>query len=209
MAIDEFEDLDELESRLRVKLESIVADLITVFRTDLATYVEKSVRNRFVAGGDFAESLSDETLLSLKKSTAELGETVAHEISESLTGDMDFWFGPDVSEGEGKSFDAHTQLMERLQRVAEATEELLRGYGFPEDEGGGYGLTYSPPAYFVNGKYPPGLAENFWKYLAQLNEVRDSRRQQDLGRRKAVQRHRWDTVDRKARKDRGEGGQES
>ena len=203
MALDEYEDVDELEGRLRRNLESIVADMITVFRADLPNFVAREVRNRFVAHEAFAETIDDDTLRAIKVECQQVGDEVAEQVAEGLSGDMDFWFGPHVIGDEGKSFEEHAGLMERLQAASEATAELLERHNFPEDDGGGYTIRYAPPAYFVNGKYAPGLAESFWKYLGQLNEVREARRQQDLGRRRAVQRHRWDTVDQR-KKPRGD-----
>jgi hypothetical protein len=197
---EQYEDIDETEARLRRNLESIVADLLVVFRTDLADFVGKEVRNQFVTHADFAETLSNDQVLAIKKRCDEVGAQVAEEVVAGLSGDMDFWFGPEVPAGEGKTLDAHTGLMERLQAAAEATVGILREFGFPEDKAGVQPVRYHPPAYFVNGKYAPGLAESFWKYLGQLNEVREARREQDEGRRRAVQRHRWDTIEQPSKK---------
>lgn len=196
MALDQFDDLDELETRLRRNLEAAVADLLAVLRSDLVTFVEREVRNRFVAAADLAETMEDDQLISLKGKVGELGTRVAKEICDDLSGDMQFWFGPDVPLGEGKSFDAHTPLMDKLQTIAVETGKLLDEYGFPKD-GEGYDLRYSPPAYFVNGKYAPGVAETFWKNFAQLKELREERLKHDVGRRRSVRRHRWDVVDKK------------
>jgi len=197
MPVEDYEDLDAIEARVRRHLESIVADLIDVFEADVPTFIAREVRNRFVAHPAFAESIPDEKLVEIKKRCDIVGDEAANAMREALTGDMEFWFGPDVPHGDGKTFDVHETLIDRLQLAAQETERILREYQFPADEGDNYQIKYTPPAYFVKGKYTPGLAENFWKYLAQLNEVREARRQQDEGRRKALQRHRWDTVEQK------------
>lgn len=200
MTLESYEELDEFESRLRRNLESNVADFLEIFQTDVATFVEKQVRNRFIGSPDFAEALDDDKILKLKNRIKEVGENIAKEVCEGLSGDMDFWFGPDVPLGEGKSMEAHTPLIERLQVAAVAASELLAEFKFPENDGGGYDIKYAPPAYFVNGKYAPGLAETFWRNLAQLDEVRRAREEQDVGRRRSVQRHRWDAVSKKKKK---------
>ena len=193
MALDQLENLDELETRLRGNLESIVADLLAVLRVDIATFAEREVRNRFVADEDFAEAMSDENLAALKKRVKDVGVRAAAETCDDLSGDMEFWFGPDVPIGEGKTFDTHTVLMEKLQSIASATVELLEDFSFPK-EAGGYKVRYSPPAYFVDGRYAPGLAEGFWKNLSQLDEVRQARKTMDAGQRRALQRRRWDSI---------------
>ena len=195
MALDQIENLDELEARLRRNLESIVADLLAVLRTDIVTFAEREVRNRFVADEAFAEGMSDDDLVALKKRLSEVGENVATETCDALSGDMDFWFGPDVPMGEGKTFDGHPDLMAKLQGIAKATVELLDEFNFPQEDGG-YDVRYAPPAYFVDGKYAPGLAESFWKNLAQLDELRQARQSMDAGERRALQRRRWDSVDK-------------
>lgn len=195
MALDHIDNLDELEARLRRNLESIVADLIAVLRIDIVTFAEREVRNRFIADEAFAEDMSDENLVALKKRVNEIGDLVAVETCDKLSGDMDFWFGPDVPIGEGKTFDGHPDLLAKLQGIAKATVELLEEFGFPK-EGGGYQVKYAPPAYFVDGKYAPGLAESFWKNLAQLDELRQARQTMDAGQRRASQRRRWDSIDK-------------
>lgn len=194
MALDQLQDLDELEGRLRRNLESIVADVIAILRSDIGTFAGREVRKRFESNVEFAETIDDDKLRELKVRVSELGTRVANETCDALTGDMDFWFGPDVPEGEGKSFEAHTAFIDKIQAIVGELDSLLGEFGFPDaDEP----LHYGPPAYFVGGKYAPGLAESFWKNLQQLNELRGAREQQDVGRRRAVQRHRWDTVDKK------------
>jgi hypothetical protein len=194
--VDQLEDLDEKEGRLRRNLESIVADLLAIFRTDIVTYVEREIRNRFVAYEAFAEGIDDASLMKMKARTTAAGREAAAEICDGLSGDMEFWFGPEVPLGEGKTLEAHTPLAERLARATDTVNALLGEFGFPAAAREEAVTPYSPPAYFVNGKYAPGLAESFWKNLEQLAELREARRQQDAGRRRAVQRHRWDTIDK-------------
>ncbi|MBN1946140.1 MAG: hypothetical protein JW797_10715 [Bradymonadales bacterium] len=201
MTLEQFEDLDQTEERLKKNLEAVVGDLLVVLRTDLSGFVTKEVKNRFIANAEFGESLTNEQLLEIKTKATQIGEEVSKAICDEMEGEWDFWFGPDVPQGEGKSFDNHLRLMERLQQIAHAAAELLEQYSFPKDEGGVYQLSYHPPAYFVNGKYAPGLAEAFWKNLNQLHEVREARREQELGRRRAVQRQRWDMVEKKTKKE--------
>jgi len=198
----ELPDLDEQEARLRHHLESAVADLIAVFEADATIFMEREFRKRFEANLAFAETLSEDDILAAMDQIESEGSAAGKRVAEELSGDMDFWFGPDVPHSEGKSLEAHSALGERLQSIASATGDLLASLKVPSDGPAGYEITYAPPAYFVNGKYAPGLAESFWKYLAQLGEVREARRQQDVGRRRAVQRHRWDLISQK-RKSKG------
>jgi hypothetical protein len=168
--------------------------MLTILRSDIVAFVERSVRQRFETNEDFANDISDEQLIRLKGAIGKTGDATADEICTELSGNMDFWFGPKVPQGEGKTFDAHEALMTVLQKTARATEKLLGDNGFPEDDGGGYSLSYNTPRRFVNGKYAPGLAEKFWKYLSQLNDVRDQRHKRDAGEVKASLRQRWDSV---------------
>ncbi len=90
--------------------------------------IGREVRNRFVAHPEFAEKIADDQLLEIKKHCDTVGTETATAMRDALSGDMEFWFGPDVAHGDGKTFDAHDTLMERLQLAAHATESLLRKY---------------------------------------------------------------------------------
>ena len=188
------EDLAQEEERVRNHLESIVAKLITILCSDLLDYPSRELRKRFISNSEFAEEVDDDKIISMKQKATEIGKQLSDSAKKKYSDDMEFWFGDSVPQGHGKTFAAHANLMNSFSDIDEQVNDLLNTFGFPKNDAGNFDLNYALPPYFVKGMYAPGLTENFWKNLSKLNQLRASRKEQDVGRRRSIQRQRWDSA---------------
>ncbi len=192
---DEFlEDLALEEERVRNHLEGIVADLITILCSDLLDYPSRELRKRFIGNSEFAENVDDDQIISMKKKATTEGKKLSDSAKKKFSDNMEFWFGESVPQGHGKTFSSHTNLVNSFGEIDKKVASLLSTFGFPKDDAGHFELNYALPPYFVKGMYAPGLTESFWKNLSTLNQLRESRKEQNVGRRRSIQRQRWDVA---------------
>jgi hypothetical protein len=188
------EDLAQEEERVRNHLEGIVADLITILCSDLLGYPSRELRKRFISNSEFAEKADDDQIVSMKKKAATAGKKLSESAKKKFSDNMEFWFGESVPQGHGKTFSAHTNLVNSFGEIDKKVDSLLSTFGFPTNDAGNFDLNYALPPYFVKGMYAPGLTETFWKNLSKLSQLRESRKEQDVGRRRSIQRQRWDVA---------------
>jgi len=184
------ESLHEAIQTSRAKLRLQVEALCEVITEDLPGYVLKKVRAAFVNDVDFAEAKTDVELVALKQNIADFGVALSERVQSHLLSDMEDWWGPDISlEAAGKTLNGNHMVWRKLEAIGTDIEKFIVDAGLEP-----MSVQYKTPAYFIDGKYLPGLIEKYWAQLAALRAVEEELALTEQEARKTRQASRWDTV---------------
>ena len=182
------DQLDEQLEAIRAKLQLQIVELVDVITGDLPTFTLKQIRRAFIEDVEFAEKLSDAELTAFKSRVHAFGDALAVEIRASLLDDMDAWWGKAVPlDAGGKTLDGNPAIAAKLAVIAPKIEAFIDHEHLSPIE-----ISYKTPAYFIQGKYAPGMIEKYWSQLANLRAAEESRAIVDREERKARLAQRWD-----------------
>ena len=184
------EQLDEEIEQIKAKLSAQIKDLVDIITNDLPDYALKNIRKAFIEDIDFAESKSDAELASFKTRVSDFGKQLAGDIRESLLDNMEDWWGAGISsENGGKKLDGNVAITKKLSVISSRIRSFLESEKLKPID-----ITYTTPARFIDGKYPPAFIEKYWAQLANLRAVEEQRAELDLEARKARLAQRWDSI---------------
>ncbi len=189
MSQADLEQLQQEQAQLHDQILRLASEITDIVARDIPAFLSREIRKRFVDFPDFAESLDDNRLRELKTAIRHRSTQLADALRESLS-DPDAWLISTPEPIRSKSLEPNPHVWTSLQRIPETARELLSAFQFPASEP----PTYSPPSYFIDGKYLPGLAEKYWNLLAKRHEQRDRFLAISLESRRKQQAERWDAL---------------
>lgn len=182
--------LDQLDAQIatvRTKLDAQIRDLVEVIVNDIPTFAQKNVRRAFIESVDQVEEKSDDEIADMKRKLSEFSSELVKKYRTLLLDNLDAWIGPDVPLDTGKTLDANPAISQTLRTIATDVEAFIVELGItPLD------IVYKTPAYFINGKYAPGMIEKYWAALADLRALEAEHAAAVRDAQKARMAQRWD-----------------
>lgn len=182
--------LHRLDGRLdsmRSKLDAQIRELADVIVNDIPTFAQKNVRKSFIESVDRVESKSDGEIAELKQKLRDFSASLTEKYRAALLAGMDIWRGSDVALDAGKTLDGNAAVSAILSQIATDVAEFIEAADLcPID------IVYKTPAYFINGKYAPGMIEKYWMGLAALRALEKEREQAECEAKKVRVAQRWD-----------------
>jgi len=188
--------LDLEAEAIRLRVLSAAADIRKLLAEDLGDYVEREIRARFLASGEYGESMDAARIKALRAATRERAQQVAAEVDRALSDDalwtesLDFLDEDAVVRSLGE-----VEPLWRHVRVVESTVvDLLADFGFPSNEGS-WAVEYKPPVRFISHLHLPTLTERWVKASRELRawqKMSDERRR--LARERTL-REKWEAAE--------------
>ncbi len=160
--------VEELQGQVALRqqrLAQVISELREVLRADISSYAARECKRIFLAEPSVSESLDDARVAALKADSSSLGTSAAERIDGQIA-DHGLWSqGADPSEpaADLKALDSVWSIVTTVQ---DDVAKLLSGFGFSESVS-----PYKAPAYFVDGRYFPSLAEHFWRLRIELSDL--------------------------------------
>lgn len=176
---------------LRDTIRALADEALVVFREDFVQFFHREARRRFLASPEFARSLSDEGLRTLKAAVDAEAKAATERLVEQLRSDELWLSGADVPDPSSRRFEDNPRLWEAVSAICREVEALLEKHAFPRDADGGYGVLYHEPKRFLAGLYMPSIAEKYWKRIAELREVQAMQKELLAEREKSELLARW------------------
>ena len=144
-------------------------------------------RRAFIESVDQVEEKSDDEIADMKRKLSEFSSELVKKYRTLLLDNLDAWIGPDVPLDTGKTLDANPAISQTLRTIATDVEAFIVELGItPLD------IVYKTPAYFINGKYAPGMIEKYWAALADLRALEAEHAAAVRDAKKARMAQRWD-----------------
>lgn len=163
-------ELEQHVGMLRERVLQVAADVKTLLAEDLPKFVEREVKRIFVGHPEFARTISDKDLASLKTALHTEGESAARAVLAKLEDDS-LWFPGDLGAGAArKSISENTALWNEVGAIAETVKGIMARHKFPDSD---EPIEYKPPTWFIGRRYLPSLSEKYWRHLQDLSEVQD------------------------------------
>ena len=188
----------ELEERLRILEEKVRRDareIVEVLKVDFPLFVERTVKDRFLAERDLAAGMSQAAIKSLKADVAAAGQKAVGELVPPLE-DAKIWLDvPAVPPAaERRDLQGNAEVNGRIQRVGQFVRELLERYKFPGVREEDFAQAYKLPAWFIAGRLLKSLVESYWRNLEEHHAVREALRQMKEREERASLAERWDSA---------------
>lgn len=184
------EMLDEKVEFLKTKLNEQISELVEVIVGDIPAFTLRQIRRAFIEDVDFSEQKTDAELSEFKARVHAFGEQLATDVRASLLENPDLWRASDIDlANAGKTLDGNTKIAEKFAVIPKRIAEFLVNEHIAPIE-----VVYKTPAYFINGKYTPGLIEKYWARLGELRAAEEERAVVDKEARKARLAQRWDEI---------------
>jgi hypothetical protein len=167
-------EIDEQIELRRQRFEHVVQDIRHLLRQDLENFVVRETRKVFLSQPDVAGAMSPEAILALRREAQAVGKAEA-EAAVTKLGDIALWWtGEKLPRRDGdKSRDLSevTAVWEAIHGVEAAFVAFMGRHGFRIDSA----PVYKAPAFFVGGRYMPGLNEHYWRILDEIRELHEQR----------------------------------
>jgi hypothetical protein len=187
----DLEDAEETLRQLEERLRRDARDMATVLRTDVPTFVSRTVKTVFEEC-EQADSLDPTAVRRLKDDTAKTSQVLGAEVGDRLARfELWTWDRSDPPPRDARGLDANPEVASVLRRVGEAVLELLERHGIPRSAVGEHGA-YRLPTYFVAGHFMKSLVENYWQTLAMHHELRARIQSGAKDTQRKERRARWD-----------------
>ena len=146
---------------------AVAAEIKALLAEDLPRFLEREIKKAFITHTDFASSLSNERLKSLKAEIVKRGPEAADAVLATLTDDL--WLADSSGDDDDrKSISENEPLWERISVISETATTLMAEYGFPT---GDEPVEYRPPTWFIGRRYLPSLSEKYWRHVRELAEA--------------------------------------
>lgn len=185
----------ELEDQLRVleeKVQKDARDIVEVLRIDLPRFIQRTVKERFVASSA-ADELPEAKVKALKADVDATGKKAVADIVPGLESPA-IWLGaeaPPVSDRH--DLRGNAEVSGRLQRVGPMLKELFERNGFAvADED--FRDAYRLPTWFTEKGYPRSLVEGYWRDVEEYqraNSALKGLRDRDM---KSKRSEKWDSA---------------
>lgn len=170
------EDLEERGKVLAEKVQRDMRELVDILKSDLPKFVERAVKERFIAAPSFADAMSDADLKALKAAVVETGKKLVAEVATSLD-ELAIWVdapGPIPASAERGELRPNAEVYRRLQRAGAFVRDLLAAHKFPDLREAEFQEAYRLPSWFIGGKYPKSVVQSYWRNLEEYQAVRDA-----------------------------------
>ena len=181
--------LTELEQHIQLlkdRVLGVASEIKALLAEDLPLFVEREVKKAFVTHPEFASTVDDKTLQTLKSEVEETASTAAATILNALNSET-LWLPGDVNDSDDKSMAANTTLWGVVNQISDTAIALMKKYNFPESS---LGVSYKPPTWFIGRRYLPSLSEKYWRHLndfvaasAQVTSIQEANTEQELAER--------------------------
>lgn len=174
----------------RAKVLELAEDARLILHEDLEAFVQRKVKETFLAGGEQAAALGDEALKALKRDTAERAAAARDAILAALA-DHDPWLDPGDLPDDARGLEANRRVWEEIAPIGDVIVALLKAHGLPAPD--------QPPAYqeprrFIHSRLLTTVTEKYWSTLrsyrhaqAEIEAIAHARHEDALSRR-------WDEV---------------
>ncbi len=194
MSSSDSPSIAELEQHiiiLRERLVQIAAEVKALLAEDVPKFLERELKRAFVSHPDFASTLSDSALRTLKADIKSGGESATRDMLAAVE-DNALWFaGAAAADDAKKSIAENEALWSAISDVVCGALDAIRAkYAFPA----GPPSSYKPPTWFIGRRYLPSLSEKYWQLLRELHETETQIGQTRSESAKVDLTRRWDEV---------------
>ncbi|HVY61343.1 MAG TPA: hypothetical protein VHF22_06800 [Planctomycetota bacterium] len=190
----------ELEERLHIledKVKKDAREIVELLRVHFPRYIERAVKSRFEASGEFADGMTNAQVKALKEDVAETGKRAVSELLPSLE-EWGIWLElarPAPAAGERRDLAGNPEVNARLQKVGELVHALLERHRFPGVRAEEWKDAYRLPSSFIPGRgLALSLVESYWRNLEEYQGVRDALKSMREREQRAKRSDRWDSV---------------
>lgn len=168
-------EIDEQLELRRQRFEQVVQDIRHLLRQDLENFVVRETKKVFLGQPEVAEKMSPDAILALRREAQVIGKAEG-EAAVARLGDLVLWWtGADVARKGGEKMPDLSEVpavWTHVRSVEEAFATFMRKHGFQID----VAPAYKAPAFFVGGRYMPGLNEHYWRIIDEIRELHDQRK---------------------------------
>ncbi len=163
---DELQGLEDQEQWILIEIDKLRTKALECLEEDLGLFPERELKRRFLADMDFASSLTNQQIKSIKQ---KLGTALPGLLPRVIAclGDSDRWTAGRNFHGPGKSLAENETLWECIKPIEDFLVNLMDEYGFPKEE-----VRYKMPTWFIKHTYMPSIAEKYWQLVHDLEDVR-------------------------------------
>lgn len=165
---DEIKELQENKKRIRENLIKLSNEVRAVLAEDLKDWPSNEVKKRFYSNPDFANTLDDSKVKQLKTELQRRAQVVSGQIVKEME-DQSLWLEVEEHEGPGKSFAENKKLWAKTLAIVKVVKDVMDEFGFPDSID--RPVEYKMPMRFISGKYLPGLAEKYWRWIQEMKEI--------------------------------------
>jgi hypothetical protein len=188
---DQIERLQAERDLYRAKVLELVQEIREVLHEDLELFVQRKIRDLFLAAPAVARALTDERLKALKQGSREVAEAVRDRIIQDLQAEV-LWLEPGEVEEKPAGLAANPRVWREVNQVCEVVLSVAREFGLPEPA---EPLVYQEPRRFIRSRLLTTLTEKYWSNLALYRSAaRDMDALEDEAE-KAELARRWDALD--------------
>lgn len=181
------EQIDEQIESAKLKLNANIRELVEIIVNDIPTFAQKHVRRAFIENVDRVENKTDAEIAEIKEKLGVFSHNLVEKYRAELLADENRWIGKDVPLDAGKTLDGNPFIAPILARIADDIRAFIESIDLLPLE-----MIYKTPAYFINGKYAPGMIEKYWAQLADLRSLEEEYAQIEHETRKNKLAQRWD-----------------
>ncbi|MFT7580775.1 MAG: hypothetical protein ACI9MR_002448 [Myxococcota bacterium] len=164
----ELPSVEELNSQVELRksrLTQVIADIRNVLQTDIEAFVRRETKRAFLAQPAISAALDRDKIAALKSGMSALAESESSRISNAL-GNSELWTTLEPHPENTRELAGATAVWTAVTSVEGQLTSFLSGFGLTDEH-----VAYKAPAYFVDGRYLPSLAEHFWRLVHEIDEL--------------------------------------
>ncbi len=191
-------DQAEAIAASEARLAAVAGEIRALLRRDLAGYVDRELRRRFVGRPEVSAGLSEAETRALRGRAAEASAVFLEGFDEALSSQVP-WRAPLLADGgpqaafePGKDLRALTEVWDVVCGVDTVVETLAQSAGLGGDDRDPPG--YQPPMRFIDGAYLPSLVENHGRVIVELRGLLEARAEADAVLQAEALAARWDAA---------------
>lgn len=155
-------DVEHAITARRERFEQTIADIVRLLEADIPRFITKRTREAFLANPAVSGAMGSDAVRALKSGAAELGGRAAARVRDEVAIDSAPWSAGPTETGTPKTLD-EAPVWASICAFEADLGALLEGAGLPAS-----GLSYRAPVFFIEGRYFPALAENYWRLRAEM-----------------------------------------
>lgn len=190
------QELDERVAVLEDRVKREAREIVESLRLDFPRFLERVIKDRFLGAGEFGDKLGDAQLRAIKAEVAEAGRRAVAEILPTLE-DWPIWVngaGQPPSASERRDLSANAEVHARIQKVGGYVKEILEKHKFPNIAEEDFREAYRIPTFFIGGRQPLKLVENYWRDIEDLQRTREELRLLRDQSQRTQRSERWNSV---------------
>jgi len=172
---------------LNEQVRALTDEIKAVLHADLPEYINRELKRSFVSHPDFAQTVDNDTLLSIKKRVQSVGESARDSIMAALNDD-NLWNASTIGDSQ-KSIADNEAVWGIVQKIGDSVSEVRQEFGFPDANDS---TSYKAPTWFIDRRYLPSLSEKYWRLLREINEANRQINETQSNESKGRLAQRWD-----------------